>query len=46
MLFRIFGKPMVMWREHMPKGIVLKSEPFASNLSAPSGAFPLERFYA
>jgi cation diffusion facilitator CzcD-associated flavoprotein CzcO len=42
--FRIFGKPMVMWREHMPKGMVLKSEPFASNLSAPGDAFSLKRF--
>ncbi len=33
--FRIFGKPMDTWRHHMPKGMCLKSEGFASNLSAP-----------
>lgn len=33
--FRIFGKPMSTWRDHMPKGMHLKSEGFASNLSAP-----------
>ena len=35
--FRIFGKPMSTWRDHMPKGMRLKSEGFASNLSAPGG---------
>jgi len=29
---RIFGKPMQMWDERMPKGMVLKSDGFASNL--------------
>ena len=33
--FRIFGKPMATWREHMPKDMLLKSDGFASSLSAP-----------
>ena len=33
--FRIFGKPLTTWRDHMPKGMQLKSDGFASNLSAP-----------
>lgn len=33
--FRIFGKPMTTWRGHMPKGMQLKSDGFASNLSSP-----------
>jgi thioredoxin reductase len=33
--FRIFGKPLTTWRAHMPKGMLLKSDGFASNLSAP-----------
>lgn len=33
--YRIFGAPMVTWREHMPKGMLLKSEGYASSLSAP-----------
>jgi cation diffusion facilitator CzcD-associated flavoprotein CzcO len=32
---RIFGSPMQVWRERMPIGMYLKSEGFASNLSAP-----------
>ncbi len=34
--YRIFGKPLGSWRNHMPKDMVLKSDGFASNLSAPS----------
>jgi thioredoxin reductase len=33
--FRIFGAPMTTWRDHMPKGMLLKSDGFASNLSSP-----------
>src|ERR1700748_3043810 len=33
--FRIFGKPLTTWRDHMPAGMQLKSDGFASNLSAP-----------
>jgi thioredoxin reductase len=42
--FRIFGTPMEMWRKHMPKGMRLKSEGFASCLSEPSGTFTLETY--
>jgi len=35
--FRIFGKPMELWRQHMPERMMLKSNGFASNLSAPDG---------
>jgi hypothetical protein len=35
--FRIFGKPMALWRDHMPKSMMLKSNGYASNLSAPDG---------
>jgi FAD-dependent urate hydroxylase len=30
--FRIFGTPMGFWRAHMPKGMWLKSDGFASNI--------------
>jgi thioredoxin reductase len=33
--FRVFGAPLDSWRGHMPKGMLLKSDGFASNLSAP-----------
>jgi FAD-dependent urate hydroxylase len=42
---RVFGKPMSFWQGHTPKGLTLKSDAFASNLSAPGDDFPLERFY-
>jgi thioredoxin reductase len=43
---RIFGRPMGTWRSHMPAGMFLKSEGFASNLSDPSGQYTLGRFCA
>jgi len=44
--FRIFGSPMQSWREHMPTGMLLKSDGFASNLSDPKGSFTLRHFCA
>ncbi len=44
--FRLFGTPMHTWRQHMPRGMWLRSEGFASNLSDPDDAFTLERFCA
>jgi hypothetical protein len=41
---RIFGRPMDSWVSHMPKGMLLKSDGFASNLSDRRGDFPLKRF--
>ncbi|MET7731284.1 FAD-dependent oxidoreductase [Streptomyces sp. NPDC005402] len=32
---RVFGDPMVSWRDHMPAGMLLKSTPAASSLDAP-----------
>ncbi|MGH8227623.1 MAG: NAD(P)-binding domain-containing protein [Steroidobacteraceae bacterium] len=42
--YRIFGSPMESWRQHMPAGMFLKSEPFASNLWDPDRRFTLERY--
>ena len=43
--FRIFGRPMELWRHHMPETMMLKSNGYASNLSAPDGkASSLKRF--
>jgi cation diffusion facilitator CzcD-associated flavoprotein CzcO len=44
--FRIFGRPMDSWLSHMPKGMSLKSDGFASNLSDPAGALTLKKFCA
>ncbi|MFI0541770.1 NAD(P)-binding domain-containing protein [Streptomyces sp. WSLK1-3] len=43
---RVFGRPMASWRDHMPRGMFLKSEPWASNLSDPDGRLRLERYCA
>ncbi len=34
-----------MWRNHTPKGMTLKSDGFASNLSAPGNGYTLEQFF-
>lgn len=44
--FRVIGTPMQTWRTHMPHGMHLKSDGFASNLYDPDRAFPLSRFCA
>ena len=43
---RLLGRPMASWRDHMPRGMFLKSEPGASNLSDPSGARTLTAYCA
>ncbi len=35
--YRIFGTPIDTWRRHMPAGMTLKSDGFASSLSDPDG---------
>jgi thioredoxin reductase len=42
--FQIFGKPMQFWRDHMPKGMHLKSDGFASNLYDPKYSYTLQRY--
>ncbi|MGH9685738.1 MAG: NAD(P)-binding domain-containing protein [Candidatus Acidiferrales bacterium] len=44
--FRIFGRAMDSWLDHMPKGMMLKSEGFASNIYDPEAALTLGRFCA
>jgi thioredoxin reductase len=41
---RVFGKPLGAWRDNMPEGMLLKSAPSASSISAPSGASTLARY--
>ncbi len=36
---RVFGRTMGAWRFNMPAGMLLKSEPYASDLSAPGSGF-------
>jgi thioredoxin reductase len=42
--FRIYGKLMDSWLSHMPKGMLLKSDGFASNLYDPGSRFTLKQF--
>jgi thioredoxin reductase len=44
--FRIFGRLMDSWTSHMPKGMQLKSEGFASNLYGLDRQFTLKDFCA
>jgi cation diffusion facilitator CzcD-associated flavoprotein CzcO len=41
---RVFGRPMSFWRDHMPRGMFLRSPRAASSLSAPARSVRLEDF--
>ncbi len=41
---RVFGKPLSTWKAHMPKNMFLKSDGFASNLSAPASESTLKAY--
>ncbi len=42
--YRVFGNSMESWRKFMPTGMILKSEPFASNLWDPDRRFTFTRY--
>lgn len=44
--FRIFGKAMGTWDAHMPKGMLLKSEGFATSLYDPGDTFSYAHYCA
>jgi len=44
--YRIFGRPMQSWLAQMPKGMMLKSDGFASDIYDPEKAFTLRQFCA
>jgi FAD-dependent urate hydroxylase len=41
---RVFGQPMSFWRDHMPKGMRLRSPWRATHISDRNGAFSLDAF--
>jgi thioredoxin reductase len=41
---RVFGEPMVFWRNSMPQGMLLRSPWPYCHISDPRGAFTLDRF--
>lgn len=42
---RVFGSAMAAWEREMPRGMQLKSEPFACSIADPRGELTLERYY-
>jgi cation diffusion facilitator CzcD-associated flavoprotein CzcO len=41
---RVFGEPMSFWREHMPKGMNIRSAWHATHISDPNHRFTLDRY--
>jgi cation diffusion facilitator CzcD-associated flavoprotein CzcO len=41
---KVFGKPMEFWREHMPRGMLLRSSWVASEIADPRHELTLERY--
>jgi FAD-dependent urate hydroxylase len=41
----VFGKPMELWRNHMPSGMYLRSHWWATNLSDPQKKYSFERYF-
>jgi hypothetical protein len=44
--YRIFGKPMQLWHEHMPPGMRLKSDGASSDLADANDALTLKKYCA
>ena len=42
---QIVGRPMNTWRTRMPVGMLLKSEPYASEIASPKGGYDLAAYY-
>src|SRR5579862_4377796 len=41
----IFGKPLKLWREHMPEGMLLRSYWWATNLSHPRKRYQFTQYF-
>ncbi|MGH3275238.1 MAG: FAD-dependent oxidoreductase [Streptosporangiaceae bacterium] len=41
---RIAGRPMDTWRAHVPAGMNLKSEPYASDMASPQAGYDVEAY--
>jgi cation diffusion facilitator CzcD-associated flavoprotein CzcO len=42
----IVGRPMDTWRAHMPDGMLMKSEPYASTIASPDGKYTVAAYCA
>ncbi len=43
--FRIFGKPMLAWTEHMPPGMILKSDGNSLDFCDPNAGLTIQKFH-
>src|SRR6185295_1504201 len=41
----VFGRTVELWRGHMPKGMLLRSHWWATNLPDPGSQYGFERFF-
>ena len=41
----VFGKPLNLWRENMPQGMLLRSYWWATNISDPRKKYDLEHYF-
>ena len=41
---RVAGRPMDTWRVHMPDGMLMKSEPYASTIASPDGRYDVAAY--
>jgi thioredoxin reductase len=41
---RVVGRPMETWRAHMPVGMNMRSEPYGSDMAAPSGSYDVAAY--
>src|SRR5881396_1805228 len=42
----VLGRKLELWRNHMPKGMLLRSHWWATNLSDPGGHYSFQRFFS
>ena len=40
----VAGRPMNTWRSHMPDGMLMKSEPYASTIASPDGRYDVAAY--
>ena len=40
----VVGRPMDTWRTHMPDGMLMKSEPYASTIASPDGKYQVAAY--
>ena len=43
---RVFGQPLSFWRNHMPKGMLLRSPWVATHIGEPRGRLTLDEYYS